>query len=806
MLIESIPDEPLCFQTLPFNNPKVQLTFQARTSEQKRDWCLQLKNAILDSYQTIIPSHAKQLVLAIGQSTTNRSSSSGNSTNNKQRFHVQIGRKLSAPEYLERRCKAAAAATKLNASASFLQNSSTITDSSILRRKSVGSVFSSNRCSNPSLLTSPIKTKSSFGFGNNSSASIGTQLNALQKGFRLRRSIKKSVHLIGNFGTLNNSKQQPLSCTSSNTTATLTTTTTITTTSSPIISTSTPNGKSVGLKNSEEQLLQSLNCLRLVDMIEQPEVNLDDNSLLSNGKDGSILSVEHLNSDGDSDLEDEEEQSTMNRALSLSVDKRRSHIELASLPDHGVVEDEEDEDENEEDEHDEEEDDKSVVKCCCNCLSCSSLRLQMQHGTCLCCTSGASLTSSGFGLNGSTRTGSFKEDDSGVGSSSSVCCHSLLRFGTPLGSQCSNLSGESYGSSGTNKILWSCAVNRTAKELGNGFVPGNSANGRGDSNWSRIDRFGQNSVRRSGPCNTHQLVRRVHSFTIGHRVGARNSQACRETSNALDFWSNLCANDIAKQPSSQTADNCSHHCLTKENDTTDCHHHHHSHHHSHQSHSTHSQECPHHTSNVAKCYGSTNTSETTGNNACSLVKMDRNCGRTRSTSRRPIGSFGLHSTAHHPLQHTVSFRKTANVDLLLARLRHLHRRPAMVAAAKAELARQEQLKQMQKHGNETDPSMHLKSKLFENMVSVSSSAANLSNDSSEWYQSKCDETDDAHLPASDMSCLNFQNDCDSIKRKSRSWCDLSKMKQTELRSSFKGHLIGLAKNSKSFNQLQLCNL
>lgn len=46
------------------------------------------------------------------------------------------------------------------------------------------------------------------------------------------------------------------------------------------------------------------------------------------------------------------------------------------------------------------------------------------------------------------------------------------------------------------------------------------------------------------------------------------------------------------------------------------------------------------------------------------------------------------------LQHTVSFRKSPNVDLVLAKLRHLHRRPA-IAAREKQLYKQQQLQKIQ---------------------------------------------------------------------------------------------------------------
>ncbi|RWS13044.1 uncharacterized protein B4U79_13565 [Dinothrombium tinctorium] len=91
MLIESIKGEPLCFHTIPFDNPRVQYTFQARNLDQKREWCLQLKRVILENYNAVIPSHAKQIVLELGQSSQ------------EENIHSSGKRTLSAPEYLERR-------------------------------------------------------------------------------------------------------------------------------------------------------------------------------------------------------------------------------------------------------------------------------------------------------------------------------------------------------------------------------------------------------------------------------------------------------------------------------------------------------------------------------------------------------------------------------------------------------------------------------------------------------------------------------------------------------------------------------
>ncbi|XP_011333620.2 uncharacterized protein LOC105277145 isoform X2 [Ooceraea biroi] len=94
MLIESIPGEPLSFHVIPFDNPRLQYTLQARNLEQKREWTLQIKRVILENYNAVIPSHARQLVLQLGQT---------------QQEDDALADKVSAkkhsapPEYLEKR-------------------------------------------------------------------------------------------------------------------------------------------------------------------------------------------------------------------------------------------------------------------------------------------------------------------------------------------------------------------------------------------------------------------------------------------------------------------------------------------------------------------------------------------------------------------------------------------------------------------------------------------------------------------------------------------------------------------------------
>lgn len=67
MLVESVRGEPLSFHVIPFDNPRFQVTLRAKNLEHKREWTLQLKRVILENYNAVIPSHARQLVMQLGQ-------------------------------------------------------------------------------------------------------------------------------------------------------------------------------------------------------------------------------------------------------------------------------------------------------------------------------------------------------------------------------------------------------------------------------------------------------------------------------------------------------------------------------------------------------------------------------------------------------------------------------------------------------------------------------------------------------------------------------------------------------------------
>ncbi|CAG0901688.1 unnamed protein product [Darwinula stevensoni] len=93
MLIESIANEPYSFHLIPFDNPRMQFTLQARSLEQKREWTLQIKRAILENYEAVIPTHARDLVLQLGQDKKHEEPVGSKRVKRKQH---------SAPEYLDR--------------------------------------------------------------------------------------------------------------------------------------------------------------------------------------------------------------------------------------------------------------------------------------------------------------------------------------------------------------------------------------------------------------------------------------------------------------------------------------------------------------------------------------------------------------------------------------------------------------------------------------------------------------------------------------------------------------------------------
>ncbi|XP_028159989.1 uncharacterized protein LOC114352558 isoform X2 [Ostrinia furnacalis] len=101
MLVESIAGAPLSFHVIPWDAPRAQLTLQARSLRHKREWTLLLKRVILENYNAVIPSHARQLVMELGQNKTDDDMLAEKSHN--LITQASMRKQLSAPEYLEKR-------------------------------------------------------------------------------------------------------------------------------------------------------------------------------------------------------------------------------------------------------------------------------------------------------------------------------------------------------------------------------------------------------------------------------------------------------------------------------------------------------------------------------------------------------------------------------------------------------------------------------------------------------------------------------------------------------------------------------
>ncbi|GBP79339.1 Pleckstrin homology domain-containing family G member 1 [Eumeta japonica] len=101
MLVECIAGAPLSFHVIPWDTPRSQLTLQARSQRHKREWTLLLKRVILENYNAVIPSHARQLVMELGQNKTDDDILAEKSHN--LITQASMRKQLSAPEYLEKR-------------------------------------------------------------------------------------------------------------------------------------------------------------------------------------------------------------------------------------------------------------------------------------------------------------------------------------------------------------------------------------------------------------------------------------------------------------------------------------------------------------------------------------------------------------------------------------------------------------------------------------------------------------------------------------------------------------------------------
>lgn len=93
MLIENIKGQPLVFETVPFDNPKALCAFQARNMDKKRDWCLQMKEVIIKSFEVKIPIHVRELLMSLTKSSDDSTSTESSETT----------RSLRAPNYLEKK-------------------------------------------------------------------------------------------------------------------------------------------------------------------------------------------------------------------------------------------------------------------------------------------------------------------------------------------------------------------------------------------------------------------------------------------------------------------------------------------------------------------------------------------------------------------------------------------------------------------------------------------------------------------------------------------------------------------------------
>lgn len=97
MLIENIVGQPLVFNTVPFDNPKALCAFQAKTLDKKRDWCLQMKEVIIKSFEVKIPVHVRDILMSL----TN--TSSGTTDSDSKSSSTDTSKAIKAPNYLEKK-------------------------------------------------------------------------------------------------------------------------------------------------------------------------------------------------------------------------------------------------------------------------------------------------------------------------------------------------------------------------------------------------------------------------------------------------------------------------------------------------------------------------------------------------------------------------------------------------------------------------------------------------------------------------------------------------------------------------------
>ena len=545
MLIESIQAIPLCFQAIPFNNPKIQFTFQAKNLDQKREWCLLLKNVILESYQAI-PTHAKQIIRSLGQ----KSSLNSVEIKHKVSFPVHLNRKLSAPEYLEKtrenkekRCKAQQ--NKLSSSAS---NSNLI-----------NSLGNTNCNSNP----------------NNTNLSLGLQFSNLQKGFRLRKSLKKGVHFIGgrnntsNLNNLNNKKS--------------------------IIGFKEIEETTVVNKSTADNQSEALNL-----MDDKMELQLHKNELTNSYEEDSIR------------------ENRFDKEILMETDK-----------------------------------DKLI-----NNNNISS------------CLSSTSLTTT---------------NDSGVGSTSSVCCYSQLRLTTPIISLGSSIASIESNLTTTTANSYSTGYSQlsgysTSSKLANSLQCSSNILNQSISNQSSNDDF-------SELLNDHELNIKLN----------RSNSALKQTFKNKRCTNRCCHGDLASRYGFNNKFDFSPSTSLTRFDTNKTNYLYHSKYYNAYRHSKYLNlnseeiELRPHNHQVRRVQ-----SFTIGNKNLNSRLLTNYSSSSSSSSNK---SFALNagcssSNGSALLQHTVSFRKSPNVDLVLAKLRHLHRRPSIVAAQKQLYKQQQKMQQL----------------------------------------------------------------------------------------------------------------
>ncbi|VDK72077.1 unnamed protein product [Onchocerca ochengi] len=100
MLNESISPDPLAFQVLSYDNPKIQYIFLASNMDQKRHWMKELKRMMLDHYSVQIPEKTKMLMLSLSDDCSKSISQS-----NQQGFALNVKGNKKIPKYLEKRRK-----------------------------------------------------------------------------------------------------------------------------------------------------------------------------------------------------------------------------------------------------------------------------------------------------------------------------------------------------------------------------------------------------------------------------------------------------------------------------------------------------------------------------------------------------------------------------------------------------------------------------------------------------------------------------------------------------------------------------